>query len=147
MSSSAAAAPRSSRNSTTGSLRIRRATGLSVTSSAQAATYHAFLMNIGPLREEALPNGRRLQIPFDRLVVEYDVGIVFRRVFDLLEVVQAAILVDAIRRADEAGRPRRVGVEVLADRVGRNVDHVAGFPLEALLFILRRPVVRVGDLD
>jgi hypothetical protein len=30
---------------------------------------------------------------------------------------------------------------------GRNVDDVARFPLEALLFLLRRPVIGVGDLD
>src|ERR1700733_14920968 len=46
MSDSAAACPSASRYSTTGSLQIRRAIGWVVISSAQAATYQAFRMNM-----------------------------------------------------------------------------------------------------
>src|SRR5690242_4643493 len=45
-STSAAGRPPASRNSTTGSLQMRRASGLSVSSSAQAAMYQALRTNI-----------------------------------------------------------------------------------------------------
>ena len=40
-----------------------------------------------------------------------------------------------------------VGVDVLMDGAGRDVDHVAGFPFVALDLGLRFPLVGVGDLD
>src|SRR5882672_11922838 len=59
-------------------------------------------------------------------------GPVFGRILELLEVVQAARLVDAVHRRDEPHRPLRIGVEMLARGIRRDVDHVAGFPLVAL---------------
>jgi hypothetical protein len=62
-----------------------------------------------------------------------DLGVVFRRVLDLLEVIEAGILVDAVDAGDQPRRALRIGVEVLVDGAGGNVDDVAGFPFVTLI--------------
>ena len=79
--------------------------------------------------------------------VRVDAGVVFRRVLDLLQIVQPALLEDAVDGRDQPQRPLRVGIEMLVDRVRRHVDDVARLVLEALDLVLRLPVVVVGDLD
>src|SRR5579862_5911839 len=78
---------------------------------------------------------------------ERHVRIVFRRVFDLHQIVEAGILVDAVGAGDQPRRPRRIAVAVLMDGARRNVDDVTGFPVVALDLVLRLPLVGVGDLD
>src|SRR5215472_11181404 len=83
----------------------------------------------------------RLEVALDEVGGEDDFRVVLRRVLELLEVVQAAIPVDAIDRRDQAHWPCRVGVEVLVNGVRRDVDHVPRFPLVAFHLRLRLPVV------
>src|SRR5215467_11731590 len=78
---------------------------------------------------------------------EHDAGIVLRRVLDLLEIVQAGILVDAVGARDQPRRPLAVRIEVLVDGAGWNVDDVARLPFAALDLGLRLPAIAVGDLD
>jgi hypothetical protein len=78
---------------------------------------------------------------------QHDIGIVFRRILDLLEIVQAAILVDAVGARDQPRRPRGIRVEVLMNRARGDVDDVARFPLETLDLGLRLPAIGVDDLD
>src|SRR5262245_18933993 len=82
-----------------------------------------------------------------QLCREHHLGVVFRCVLDLLEVVEPGILVDAVDAGDEPRRARRIGVEVLVDGAGWNVDHVTRFPFETLHLALWLPVIGVGDLD
>src|SRR6185436_11643458 len=70
-----------------------------------------------------------LQVRVDDLRVQLHARVVFRRVLDLLEVVQPARLEDAVDDRDQAHRPVGARVEVLVDRVRRHVDHVARLPL------------------
>src|SRR6516165_8489146 len=91
--------------------------------------------------------GPRGEIVLHQLGRQHDVGIVFRRILNLLEIVQAAILVDAVGAGDQPRRPRRIGVEVLMNRARRNVDDVARLPFEALDLGLRLPAIGVDDLD
>src|SRR4029453_14126479 len=76
-----------------------------------------------------------------------EIGIVFRRILDLLEIVQAAILVDAVGARDQPRRARGIRVEVLMNRARGDVDYVPRFPLEALDLGLRLPAIGVDDLD
>src|SRR5262249_60393396 len=69
-----------------------------------------------------------LQIAPDELPGEHDLGIVFGRVLDLLEVIQPAEAVDAIDRGNQPYRALRIGVEVLMVGVGGEVDQGAGVP-------------------
>src|SRR5260221_10766990 len=86
------------------------------------------------------------EVLLDEIRVEHDLGVVLRSVLQLLEVVQSAILVNAVGGGDESRGTLWIRVEMLVDRVGWNVDHVPRFPLVALHFRLRLPVIRVGDL-
>ena len=74
-------------------------------------------------------------------------GIVFRRILDLLEIVEAAVLVDAVGAGDEPRRPPRIGIEMLVDRARRNVDDVARLPIVALDVRQRTPFIGIADLD
>src|SRR5689334_19046840 len=87
------------------------------------------------------------QIRVDALCVQFNRRIVFRRILELLEIVETARLEDAVHDRDEPHRLVGAGVEVLMDRVWRNVDDVPCFPFVALHLVLRLPVIRVGDLD
>src|SRR5580704_2710363 len=78
---------------------------------------------------------------------EHHFRIVFRRVLDLLEIVEAGILVDAVGAGDQPRRPCRIAVEMLMDGARRDIDDVARFPFVALDLVLRLPFVGVGDLD
>src|SRR5882762_11200312 len=86
------------------------------------------------------------EILLDEIRVEHDLGVVLRRVLQLLEVVQSAIFVNAVGRGDESRGTLWIRVEMLMDRVGWYVDHVPRFPLVALHFRLWLPVVGVGNL-
>ena len=55
----------------------------------------------------SLGTARTAEIAQDHRLVEHDGRIVFGRVFDLLEVVEAAVLVDAVGGADQTRRPVR----------------------------------------
>src|SRR5208282_2889955 len=74
-------------------------------------------------------------------------GIVFRGRLELLEVVKPGLLVDPIRDDDDPRDVLGIGVEMLADRVGRDVDDVTRFPLEAALELLREPGVLLAAFD
>ena len=45
----------------------------------------------------------------------------------------------------QTGRAIRIGIEMLVDGIGRNIDHIAGFPLVPFHLILRRPGIHIGD--
>src|SRR5436190_19178130 len=65
------------------------------------------------------------QIRVHTLRVEFHRRVVFRRVLELLEVVQAARLEDAVHDRNEPYRLVGARVEVLMNGVGRDVDDVA----------------------
>src|SRR5437660_2735023 len=96
------------------------------------------------------PSGGLLDLPrevlLDEIRVEHDLGVVLRRVLQLLEVVQSAVFVNAVGRGDESRGTLWIRVEMLVDRVRWNVDHVPRLPLVALHLRLRLPMVGVGDL-
>jgi hypothetical protein len=92
-------------------------------------------------------DARASEILRDDLGGQHQRRVVLGRVLDLLEVVQTAESVDAVDRRDQPHRPIRVGIEMLVDGVGRNIDDVARLPLVALHLVLRLPVVGVGDFD
>src|SRR3970040_2211420 len=50
----------------------------------------------------------RREVALDHFGGEHDAGVVLGRVLDLLEVVQAGILVDAVDRRDQPHRPARI---------------------------------------
>src|ERR1051325_210405 len=83
------------------------------------------------------------QILSHELGRQRDARIVLGRILDLLEIVQAAVLVDAVGAGDQPRRPLWIAVEMLVDRAGRNVDHVARLPLESLDLVLRLPAIVV----
>src|SRR5947207_15775858 len=85
------------------------------------------------------------EVLLDEIRVEHDLGVVLRRVLQLLKVVQSAIFVNAVGRGDESRGTLSIRVEMLVDRAGWNVDHVPRFPLVALHFRLGLPVVGLGD--
>src|SRR5687767_10862731 len=72
-------------------------------------------------RSPVMSSGRLLdlrhQVALDRFGVEHDLRVVLRGVLQLLEIVQAAVLVDAVDCGDEPHRPARVRVEMLVDGV------------------------------
>src|SRR3989475_4935048 len=72
------------------------------------------------------------EVLLDEVRVEHDLGVVLRRVLQLLEVVQSAIFVNAVGRGDESRGTLWIRVEMLVDRVRWNVDHVPRLPLVAL---------------
>src|SRR5690348_17677714 len=100
-----------------------------------------------PRRSGGGSGGPFHQIAFYQLGSQRDARIVFGRVVELLEIVEAAVFVDAVGAGDQPRRPLRIAVEMLMDGAGRNVDDVARLPLEALDLVLRLPAVVVGDLD
>src|ERR1700693_6404693 len=78
-------------------------------------TTASFAMTASAQRAHAGP----AQVALHHLRRQDDGGIVLGRVLDLLEVIQATRLEDAIDDRDDADRLLRAGIEVLVDRVGR----------------------------
>src|SRR5258708_13971327 len=94
-----------------------------------AETRASLAISPSPCVAARCPLGRRPDAPGQELLHQLgrdrDAGAVLGRVLDLLEVVQAARLVDAVHGRDEAHRLLRIGVEVLAGGIGRDVGPVA----------------------
>src|SRR5437899_12689939 len=125
------------------SLRTQRAYGVSF------SVANFFANSSGTIASLAMEGGL-LHLPrevlLDEVRVEHDLGVVLRRVLQLLEVVQSAIFVNAVGRGDESRGTLWIRVEMLVDRVRWNVDHVPRLPLVALPLRLGLPMVGIGDL-
>src|SRR5437879_12971145 len=125
------------------SLRTQRAYGVSF------SVANFFANSSGTIASLAMEGGL-LHLPrevlLDEVRVEHDLGVVLRRVLQLLEVVQSALFVHAVGRGAESRGTLWIRVEMLVDRVRWNVDVDPRLLLVALHLRLGLPMVGVGDL-
>ena len=85
------------------------------------------------------------QIFQDGFTIQCDRGIKLRCILNLLQVIQTAIFKNAVDGRNQTYWTIGIGIEMLVNGIWWNVDHITGFPLVALHFVLGFPVVSVRN--
>src|SRR5262245_32907698 len=80
-------------------------------------------------------------------VDSFSFGLVIGGILELLDITVTDVPIDPVCRGNKPRGIRVVGIEVLVNRVGRNVNAVSFFPLESFGFFWPAPMITIAEFD